>query len=113
MVSPVMELVANLRGKAFRFGIFGRRSWTANKGFALVLQWKSAQSGQCDAAAGAAREPAEADGSCKCCVGRQALLRSVADCWSAWKVFLYYDTDFLVSIIVWLSTAVRRSPSVG
>jgi hypothetical protein len=54
MVSPVMELVANLRGKAFRFGIFGRRSWTSNMGFALVLQWKSAQSGQCDAAARAA-----------------------------------------------------------
>jgi hypothetical protein len=41
------------------------------------------------------------------------LLRSVADCWSAQKVFLYYDTDFLAPIIVWLSTAARRSPYVG
>jgi hypothetical protein len=40
MVSPVMELAANLSGKAFRFGIFGGRSRTSNIGFALVLQWK-------------------------------------------------------------------------
>jgi hypothetical protein len=38
MVSPVMELGANLSGKAFRFGIHGRRSGASDIGFSLVLQ---------------------------------------------------------------------------
>jgi hypothetical protein len=37
MVSPLMELAANLNGKAFRFGIFGSRSGASYNGFALVL----------------------------------------------------------------------------
>jgi hypothetical protein len=42
MVSPVMELGANLSGKAFRFGIYRRRSGASDIGVAVVLQWELA-----------------------------------------------------------------------
>ena len=37
-------------------------------------------------------------------------LAKVGCWWSAKKVLLYYDTNFLVPVIVWLSTAARRLP---
>jgi hypothetical protein len=60
MISPSVELAANLSGKAFRFGIFGGRFVTQNVRFALVPQWKSAWFGQCDAGADPAKVSAGA-----------------------------------------------------
>jgi hypothetical protein len=98
MVSPSVELSQkNLRGKAFRFGIFRGPISAMSVAIAVVFATEIGWNRIMDAIVALWRGPVETDGEYGYCFANQPLVRSAAAGTAGTEVFLYYDTNILAS----------------